>query len=72
MGLRSLPPARPLMPEPSGMSAPLRITLMARALGDYGRLMLFPSQLHMERTVLWTQPAGSDSDWRQTVGLEYL
>ena len=40
--LRRLPVARPEKPLTDDWSAPVRGTLMLRALGDYGRLMVFP------------------------------
>lgn len=49
-GLRQLPPA-PEAVASSASSIQTRGSLMLRALGDYSRLMLFPSNLHMERTV---------------------
>ena len=49
-GLRQLPPA-PDSLAPSASPVQARSTLMLRALGDYSRLMLFPANLHMERTV---------------------
>jgi len=50
-GLRQLP-SEHLLPSGS-VSLPFaeRLTLMMRALGDYARLMIFPSNLHVERTV---------------------
>jgi tetratricopeptide (TPR) repeat protein len=48
--LRQLPPA-PASIAASASPIQTRGTLMLRALGDYSRLMLFPSNLHMERTV---------------------
>jgi tetratricopeptide (TPR) repeat protein len=45
---------------------------MLRALGDYGRLMLFPSRLHMERTVMNSETWKSNSAWRSNVSSEYL
>lgn len=50
-GLRQLPPPNaPLIAsDASGVSS--RVVLMLRALGDYARLMLWPSNLHVERTV---------------------
>ena len=49
-GLRQLPPAPDTI---ASSAAPIqtRGPLMLRALGDYSRLMLFPSNLHVERTV---------------------
>lgn len=49
-GLRQLPPASDTVVS-SASPIQTRGTLMLRALGDYSRLMLFPSKLHMERTV---------------------
>jgi tetratricopeptide (TPR) repeat protein len=71
-GLRQLPTERATPPPQAGWTAPVRAVLMARALGDYARLMIFPTNLHMERTVV--DPSGwrSNSDWRRGVGTEYL
>jgi tetratricopeptide (TPR) repeat protein len=70
--LRQLPEERPSGPAQPGWSAPVRAMLMARALGDYTRLMIFPANLHMERTVV--EPVGwrSNADWRKTISVEYL
>ena len=56
----------------SGSPAAVRATLMLRALGDYTRLMLFPSSLHMERSLTETRPIGSNATWRQAIAGEYL
>lgn len=71
-GLRQLPEERGGAPAQAGFSGPVRAMLMARALGDYTRLMLFPANLHMERTIV--DPAGwrSNTDWRKEIGIEYL
>ena len=45
---------------------------MLRALGDYGRLMVYPSNLHMERTVVDGENYGSNRSWRNSVRSEYL
>jgi Flp pilus assembly protein TadD len=45
---------------------------MARALGDYGRLMVFPANLHIERTVFDPIAYRSHSDWRKANAPEYL
>jgi Flp pilus assembly protein TadD len=50
-GLRQLPTERPTANPSVETPGPMRGVLMLRALGDYGRLMIFPSNLHMERTV---------------------
>src|ERR1700720_2747107 len=49
--LRRLPVARAEQGFTENWSPAVRGTLMLRALGDYGRLMVFPSNLHMERTI---------------------
>jgi protein O-mannosyl-transferase len=72
VGLRYLPGQRPTPPPDAGWSAPLRVVLMARTLGDYGRLMIFPGNLHMERTVFNPAACRSNADWRQAIGIEYL
>lgn len=51
LGLRQLPEHRVDNIPSAGLSFGMRGILMLRALGDYGRLMLFPAQLHVERTV---------------------
>jgi tetratricopeptide (TPR) repeat protein len=45
---------------------------MLRALGDYGRLMIFPSSLHMERTVFDPRNYGDIQSWRASAQTEYL
>jgi Flp pilus assembly protein TadD len=50
-GLRQLPEHRPVNVPAAGWTPAMRSLLMVRALGDYGRLMIFPSQLHIERSV---------------------
>ena len=72
MGLRHLPERRSTPQPSSGWSAPVRAVLMARALGDYGRLMIFPSNLHMERTVLNSAAFHSEKARRDLIELEYL
>lgn len=71
-GLRELPGERSTPPPQAGWTAPVRVVLMARALGDYARLMIFPGNLHMERTVV--DPVGwrTNSDWRRSIKSEYL
>ena len=70
---------RQLPTRPSGFSsydvlhsAPVRAMLMARALGDYGRLMIFPVNLHMERTVFDPVSYRSRADWQSGIETEYL
>jgi protein O-mannosyl-transferase len=70
--LRHLPEQRPPSPVDLRQSAPVRAVLMARALGDYGRLMIFPTKLHMERTVEFEREIASNADWRGAIATEYL
>jgi protein O-mannosyl-transferase len=71
-GLRQLPERRPGPNPTNGWSAPVRAVLMMRALGDYGQLMIFPSNLHMERTIVNTEGTQSNRDWRRTIESDYL
>jgi tetratricopeptide (TPR) repeat protein len=71
--LRQLPDKRTTtIASSTGWPAPVRATLMARALGDYGRLMVWPSNLHMERTVFDPDTLQTGASWRQAVAVEYL
>ena len=71
-GLRQLPEQR-FGPAPdSGWSGPMRAVLVFRALGDYGRLMVLPVRLHMERTVVNPDTYKSYATWQGSVGSEYL
>jgi protein O-mannosyl-transferase len=71
-GLRQLVPDRTSSPANDNWSAPVRVTLMARALGDYGRLMLLPTNLHMERTIFDPGSYGRKEDWQNKIEIEYL
>lgn len=71
-GLRQLPANQPTFPAPPGFGPPVRAVLMARALGDYGRLMIWPSNLHMERSVSDPTHYQNQQAWRETIGTEYL
>jgi Flp pilus assembly protein TadD len=70
--LRRLPVARAEKTFTENWSAPVRGTLMLRALGDYGRLMVFPGNLHMERTIFDPGNYLSRDSWRKTAASEYL
>jgi tetratricopeptide (TPR) repeat protein len=71
--LRQLPEQRATtLTTAPGWPAPIRATLMARALGDYARLMVWPSNLHMDRTVFDPQSLQNSASWRQEIGVEYL
>lgn len=70
-GMRQLPVSR-ARPSDAGFTAPVRVMLMARSLGDYTRLLLYPSNLHMERTILDVPSYENNSTWRAQAGVEYL
>src|SRR5207244_13221484 len=70
--LRQLPGERATVAPQAGWTAPVRAVLMARAMGDYARLMIFPLNLHMERTVVDPVSWRTNSDWRRTINSEYL
>jgi protein O-mannosyl-transferase len=70
--LRQLPVARAEKGFTENWSAPVRGTLMLRALGDYGRLMVLPGNLHMERNIFDPDNYLSRESWRKTVASEYL
>ncbi len=73
VGLRQLPDHRvTTIATAQGWPAPMRAALMARALGDYGRLMVWPSNLHMERTVFDPGSLQSRASWRTDASVEYL
>jgi protein O-mannosyl-transferase len=70
--LRQLPGTRTSSALVNNWPAPMRGVLMLRALGDYGRLLIFPANLHMERTVV--SPGafyGENARWH-SLELEYL
>jgi protein O-mannosyl-transferase len=71
-GLRQLPDRRTTAGPSHEWSASTRAVLMLRALGDYGRLMLFPTKLHMERTVINPANYHTHESWRESAGSEYL
>jgi Flp pilus assembly protein TadD len=71
-GLRHLPPTRTSAHAESAWSPPMRAVLMLRALGDYTRVMMFPSNLHMERSVFEPRSYLSNESWRESAGVEYL
>jgi tetratricopeptide (TPR) repeat protein len=70
-GMRQLPVSR-AHPTASGLGAPAQAVLMARSLGDYTRLMFYPGNLHMERTILDAHGFENNASWRNSVGTEYL
>ena len=70
--LRRLPPVRADQPFIEDWSGSVRASLMLRALGDYGRLMVFPANLHMERTIFDPDNYRDRASWRRSAELEYL
>jgi len=52
--------------------AATRAVLMLRALGDYGRLMIWPANLHMERDVVDADSLRDTAHWRESIETEYL
>ena len=58
--------------SPAGNALPFaeRGVLMLRALGDYGQLMVFPWNLHMERTARLTEAASTS--WPALLASHYL
>jgi tetratricopeptide (TPR) repeat protein len=71
-GLRGLPESRQAATGGDGWSYPFRSVLMLRALGDYGRLMVLPTNLHMERSVINPHSYETHSGWQEAIGSEYL
>jgi protein O-mannosyl-transferase len=71
-GLRQLPESRSETVAPTSYSPATRAVLMLRSLGDYGRLMVFPSNLHMERSVSDPASLRNQDSWRGSIQLEYL
>ncbi len=69
-GLRQLPSEHLLSPVGNTLPFGERGMLMLRALGDYGQLMVFPWNLHMERTVRFTEAA--TTSWRALLASHYL
>ena len=72
-GLRQLPEHRSeSVPASANWTPATRGVLMLRALGDYGRLLVFPAQLHVERTVLEPASARNQSSWQSTIARQGL
>jgi protein O-mannosyl-transferase len=70
--LRQLPGTRPSSGLSNEWSGSMRAVLMFRALGDYGQLLIFPSKLHMERTVVSPAAFYSEKARWNSLDLEYL
>lgn len=72
LGLRHLPERRQGQGTTDNWSKSVRAVLMLRALGDYGRLMLFPSNLHMERSLFTSDNYRNGASWERSIKTEYL
>jgi protein O-mannosyl-transferase len=70
--LRALPEYRPVPESHSAPAGAVKGVLMLRALGDYGRLMIWPANLHMERDVLEGESSRDNNHWRKFIQVEYL
>jgi len=70
-GLRQLPP-RSLANETASNPPQSRGVLMLRALGDYGQLLVWPANLHMERTIESYDTQESKEVWKDAIPIPYL
>jgi len=70
--MRQLPATRSRPPASDGWPAPVRVALMARSLGDYTRILFYPANLYMERTILDPASYKGNAGWRGASGIEYL
>lgn len=71
-GLRQLPPKSLPSEAVTNGSEPHRALLMLRALGDYGQLLVWPANLHMERTILASGDARENTRWKNAIPTEHL
>jgi protein O-mannosyl-transferase len=71
-GLRQLP-ARSLVGDavPSQTHSN-RAILMLRALGDYGQLIVWPANLHMERTIIESGEPHENGGWGNAIPFDHL
>lgn len=72
VGLRHLPERRQGQGATDDWSKSVRAVLMLCALGDYGRLMLIPSNLHMERSLFASDNYRNEASWERSIKTEYL
>lgn len=70
-GLRQLPPSS-LVREATSSSPQSRGVLMLRALGDYGQLLVWPANLHMERTIESYDAPANKEVWNDAIPIQYL
>lgn len=71
-GLRQLPARAEHPIATSATPGQERGILMVRALGDYSRLMFFPSNLHVERTVQPSEGLLGNEGWRRAIEKQFL
>lgn len=75
-GLRQLPAKSPINQpsnsQTSDQTPSKRAVLMLRALGDYGQLMVWPANLHMERTVQESPEPRENAEWRNAIPIKFL
>lgn len=71
-GLRQLPQKSLSTEAVTNASQPHRAVLMLRALGDYGQLLIWPANLHMERSILQSSDALENKRWKNAIPTEYL
>ncbi len=70
--LHALPGYRAPMQDGPPPPWDARVLLMLRALGDYARLIVFPGQLYMERSISNPAIYQSATTWRSHIHYEYL
>ena len=70
-GLRPLPP-KSAVTAAVATSPQSRPVLMLRALGDYGQLLLWPANLHMERTIESYDTKETTVEWKNAIPIRYL
>jgi Flp pilus assembly protein TadD len=70
--LRAWPEYKAIPASQSAPTGAAKGALMLRALGDYGRLMLWPANLHMERDVTNSEGLQDRAHWRESIQAEYL
>jgi len=71
-GLRTLPAKSPVNVVTPSRTHSERAVLMLRALGDYGQLMVWPANLHMERTIIDSDAARENKGWKNAIPIQYL
>ena len=70
--LRQLPAPRDLQPIKSNWDSTTKAGLMLRALGDYARVTVLPTNLHMERSVTDARMYRAEPAWQDRFSFSYL